>query len=354
MPTITKTIGTTGRDYSTIAAWEADLDDSGIYSSGDDAVGELYDDSVFDAFTTINGGGTIGLASITLTVAATDRHDGTAGTGARLGYTGGNSVILTCDPGDTINVACRWFEIFNDGGTANRALSFAGANICEVSRGIFHKLRSPLVKGGAANEPYFFNNVLYDPGSLNDGSTFAMIDSSQNLFATSYVINNTIFGSGNGTNAGAGVQYGMNEDRFDNANMVLKNNLVLDFEQDFGDDNYTLADVGSNASADTSASGAGAVTGVSAAAVFVSTINGSEDLHLVAGATAVIDQGVDLGTTPTGVELDIDGRDRDAEGDTWDIGADEFVAAAGRVTKNTRPWPLGMEIGMGWVMPNQV
>lgn len=30
------------------------------------------------------------------------------------------------------------------------------------------------------------------------------------------------------------------------------------------------------------------------------------------------------------------------------------AAAAGRTTKNTRAFPLGMEIGMGWVMNNQV
>ena len=57
---------------------------------------------------------------------------------------------------------------------------------------------------------------------------------------------------------------------------------------------------------------------------FVSTTEGSEDLHLKEGADA-IDAGVDLGTTPAGVNIDIDGRDRDSKGDTWDIGADEFV-----------------------------
>ena len=61
---------------------------------------------------------------------------------------------------------------------------------------------------------------------------------------------------------------------------------------------------------------------------FVSTTGGSEDLHLKAGADA-IDAGTDLGTSPDGVEIDIDGRDRDAEGDTWDIGADEYEAVAG-------------------------
>ena len=67
MATVTKSIGTSSRDYSTIAAWEADLDSSSIYSSGDDAVGELYNDSVFVEDIDVDGGGSIGLDSITLT-----------------------------------------------------------------------------------------------------------------------------------------------------------------------------------------------------------------------------------------------------------------------------------------------
>ena len=42
MATVTKSIGTVGRDYSTIAGWAADLDDASIYSSGDTAKGECY------------------------------------------------------------------------------------------------------------------------------------------------------------------------------------------------------------------------------------------------------------------------------------------------------------------------
>ena len=34
MATVTKAIGTSGRDYSTIAAWEADLSDGSIYGNG--------------------------------------------------------------------------------------------------------------------------------------------------------------------------------------------------------------------------------------------------------------------------------------------------------------------------------
>jgi hypothetical protein len=55
MPTITKTIGTAGRDYSTISAWEADLDNGAIYTAADDAVGECYNDSTFTNSVTFDG-----------------------------------------------------------------------------------------------------------------------------------------------------------------------------------------------------------------------------------------------------------------------------------------------------------
>ena len=86
------------RYYSTITLWEAGLDDTGLYSSGDDAVGECYDDSTFNEQGTINDGDTVGLDSVTLSVASGERHDGTAGSGARLVLTGnlsgGQSKVL--------------------------------------------------------------------------------------------------------------------------------------------------------------------------------------------------------------------------------------------------------------------
>jgi len=87
------------------------------------------------------------------------------------------------------------------------------------------------------------------------------------------------------------------------------------------------ATIDHNLASDTTASGTGSLDSKTAANQFVSTTGGSEDLHLKSGADA-IDAGTDLGTTPSGVEIDIDGRDRDAEGDTWDMGAHELVAAA--------------------------
>ena len=77
MATIVKSIGATGRDYTTVDAWEADLDDTSIYSSGDIAQGEMYADSTFESSATIDifNGGTVGLDNRTLTAAAGERHD---------------------------------------------------------------------------------------------------------------------------------------------------------------------------------------------------------------------------------------------------------------------------------------
>ena len=82
-----------------------------------------------------------------------------------------------------------------------------------------------------------------------------------------------------------------------------------------------------NLSDDTSATaydarGTGSIANKTLAEIdFVSTSAGSEDLHLDT-SSACLEVGVDLGTT-NGVNIDIDGVDRDATGVTWDIGADQ-------------------------------
>ena len=58
---------------------------------------------------------------------------------------------------------------------------------------------------------------------------------------------------------------------------------------------------------------------------FVSITTDSEDLHLDVDSVCR-KAGVDLGTT-NGVNIDIDGLDRDATGVTWDIGADQASTA---------------------------
>lgn len=80
---------------------------------------------------------------------------------------------------------------------------------------------------------------------------------------------------------------------------------------------------------------------------FVNVTAGSVDLHLAAdGLSPLMGAGIDTSgeSAPLNFTTDFDGQTRDA---TWDIGADAWVIA-GRTTKNTRAWPLGIEVGMGW------
>jgi hypothetical protein len=65
-------------------------------------------------------------------------------------------------------------------------------------------------------------------------------------------------------------------------------------------------------------------TGAVVDKVFANNFESSSNLHLKSGADC-IDNGTDLGTE---ANIDIDGRDRDSEGDTWDIGADEYVSVS--------------------------
>ena len=83
MTLITDTIGTTARDFSTVTLWEASLS----AHAGDDVTGEMYNDSAFDESPTFDDATP---TSIKLSVAAGERHDGTAGTGARFVASVGN------------------------------------------------------------------------------------------------------------------------------------------------------------------------------------------------------------------------------------------------------------------------
>ena len=92
---------------------------------------------------------------------------------------------------------------------------------------------------------------------------------------------------------------------------------------------YNLSD--DTTSSTYEAQGANSLKDKTAAQIdFVSTVAGSEDLHLDTDSVCR-EAGVDLGTT-NGVNIDIDQVDRDATGVTWDMGADQASTAGGAST----------------------
>lgn len=341
MATVTKTIGTSGRDYSTITAWEADLDSSsmmgGIYGSGDDAVGECYNDSTFDEKVTIDGGGSVGLSSVKLTAPASERHDGTAGSGVRIQYSGTESIGFLVKRSQC---TVEWLEMdyTNVGSPLSSGLNFGAGSTQEVyvKNNIVHgiKTQSNHIHGiyvwhaytDATSSRYLINNLVYNidnSSTTKEASGITVPSGNWNL----YIYNNTVYhvkATGSGDDAFC---FSIHDTK-----TTLKNNIAARPDAASASDEKCFAESGFsgsthdyNLSTDSTATGTNSVTGEAYGDLFLSTGVGTEDLRLKAGADA-IGAGVDLGTSPTGVNIDIEGRDRDAQGDTWDIGADQFVA----------------------------
>jgi len=330
MATITKTIGFTGRDYSTITLWEDDLDDMFTYGIGDDAVGECYADAVFSENVTLNGGDTVGLDSVTLTVATGERHDGTAGNGARIGEAG----VVICIVGIS-NVVVEWLEVYNDAATSNTVVGIETSGNYEtgwqIRNCIIHQIIGrnnyshvhgiQLAYGSPCD---ILNCLIYDIDQPVSGGAGAARGISGHFNASHKVLNCTVYdiNSTLGT-LGKGVEL----------QGVIKNSISVGVGGDCidWDSSYSGA-VSYNLSSDSTATGTGSLTGKTAANQFVST--SPADLHLKDAADA-LRVAHDLETTPTGVNFDIDGYDRHAEDSTWDIGADQCdtcsLAASGGV-----------------------
>ena len=315
--------GTFKRAYSSITAWEADLDNTDFYSSSDDAVGECHKDGThtFNESLTINGGGTVGLSSVKLTThnSSGNRHDGTATSGAKVRYTGSNTTTLTIDRND-VTVEFLEFDMSAGQNANNRALTISSnaydntiirSNLIYDLIGSFPQAVRFEAGNSASDTRYFHNNIIYDVNDSDDQVIGVILIGNYPL----NVWNNTTYLIRTGrASKNAWSFYAQNA----SAGMVVKNNLGImtastgtelfsanyDSSSDYNGSDFATATAGTNDLTSLTTS------------EFVSVTPGAEDLHLASGASA-IDAGVDLGTT-AGVNIDIDGETRG----TWSIGAD--------------------------------
>jgi len=320
MATITKSIKASGGDYTTIAAWEADLDDTGIYASGDVAIGECYNQVYNEATVTINGGGTVGLASRKLSVAVGNRHNGTAGTGARFNNNG--SIFLESTIANTI---LEWLEVDGNETHIYTAEAIRMDNGAIISKIILHGFYTYGFRGIYAwGNLDVFDSIIYNL-KVSYGALRAL-----DLICSQYynvnIYNSTIH---NLKNDSAYSDWVFGIRGVDYNTLRVKNLIVTDMggtslgtKLCYFPSSPVQAVMDYNLSSDASAYGAHSLINKSSSNQYVSTVLGSEDLHLKAGADA-INAGVDLGTTPVGVNIDIDGYDRDSNNVTWDMGADE-------------------------------
>jgi hypothetical protein len=308
-----------------MAAWETGLDDSDIYGTGSNAVGVCYNDSAFDEAITINGGGGFGMGSRRLTVAEADRHTGIAGTGARVVKT---SSAVTAIHLTITNSVVEWLE-YDCNGQDVDAIFRVGTSQTTGNADIFRNC----IGHGAVNGKYgchqaeanrtstWMNLIIYNLAVTQGGSGSA----TYGIYvrdADAVAYNCTVHDINRTDNAPTGENYGVFR-----SSGTVKNCIATDITSDFAlnellDFKSLNASSTHNLSEDASADDAGdsnALINQNPADLFVSITLGSEDFHLVDTAVA-IGAGDNLGTTPPGVNIDIDGTTR---GVIWDMGAHE-------------------------------
>ena len=319
--TITKSIKASGGDYATITLWEADIGD--LTSKDELHFGQLYDE-VYDEEVSFSGSVTDATRFATLQPAPGEQAvTRVEGTGPRIVSNQGADNVDVFRVNDQFFVFEN-FEITSVPGT-NTVSSIAlmdvqagGENV--TIRGLFfHVTPNGSTRGIGLNigvGPFtVVNNFFYD---LQDG-TSRSFSCFLGTAVTAYIYNNTAFNSVSDgfriTADGSG------------AVIEVKNNIALDCGTDF---TYTEQNSGtintdknlsSDLTADDNADGTHFIS-ETASSILTNVTGGSEDLHLKTGTNA-IGNAVDLATTPSSVEVDVDGYDRDAGAVSWDIGADQ-------------------------------
>ena len=322
MATVAKSIGTTGRDYSTITAWEADLSNGSVYSSGDTAQGVCYADSVFTENVTISDASAIP-TNIQLTAADGQKHDGTAGSGVVVKPSSTSSYIINVQEPNT-DVS---FLELNGNGTGRFGFFCTTSLTGTVLRNcIIHNIRSTSDTGGTVSvmrnrsAMTFMNNFVFNCTSGTDGSMRVHDTESSvvtNIFNCTYYYLPV-------DDAAEGSAY-LFYQTFRTTGATGKNVLAYRYHT-FSADPIVAGATADYWGAVGAISNVTNVTTEAYADAFVDTSTSDPDLHLKSG-TDLIGAGVDLGTTPTNVNIDIDGGDRDAAGTAWDLGADQFNLA---------------------------
>jgi hypothetical protein len=322
MATVTKSIGSGGgRDYSSIGAWESDLDNVAVYGSGDDAVGECYADSTFDESVQINDGDLTLINSITLKSAEEDIHRGVAGVGPKISPSSATTYVIDCVTAVAItiqDIEIGDITMPSSGDSIVVKVSEANTPNAILRRLLIHDITWP----AGAGEGFVFRS--YSDVDYLNSFIFAMKNNEDGLYG--------IYPSSSGSNecyncsflslyAAGGNLYGL----FNNGSLIHVKNCIsfLDTsggattEEDFKPADATTWDY--NMSGDTTAVGSNSLISQTASDVFISTVAGSENLHLAIGSNA-LKAAKNLGGTPAQVNIDIDWKPRAAQ---WDMGADQ-------------------------------
>jgi hypothetical protein len=319
------------KDYSSIQLWINDLDEGSIYSAGDHAIGELYDEAHTEHIQFATNGETIGLNKITLRSKENQRGDGTAGSGPRI-VGGSTTDLVIVDSNVASGVSFEFFEMdCNDEGMSY-CINASTQEKGNVLNCILHNISSfggnaaiywPDANAGTRN---IMNNFIYNlvstGGFINYGIFIANVVS-----PVFNVINNSMFNI-IGTNADNGDCWGI-RNGFSAGQHTFKNNVIVKVRNLAGGSGwcYDTAITGTvdyNIDSDGSAPGTNTkTTAEDGSDVFTS----STDLRLPDADSDAYQFAEDVAATFPLASLDIRGRDRDAQGDVWDGGGYQFFVA---------------------------
>jgi hypothetical protein len=296
--------------YASLQAWEA-AEDTDLTDNGGDIMYVYCAGTTTDSNHCIVDGWTTDINSyIVITSSENARHDGISSSGVGYHITSDNQYRHTISILEQYTIV-EWLVLSHSIAGGNVACFNGGVDNITFRNNIIAESipNHAAVKFVGSGTSYIYNNIV---SSSTVGQGIYVEDAGS---PATEIYNNTVYNID--SNIGIGFSDATN-------NGIVKNNLVI---SPTGGDCYSVgnATVLTNGSSDATGSvGLQSLT----TSEFVSVVIGSEDFHLVNGATS-IDVGTDLGTTPSGVEIDIDMRNRDAEGDTWDLGADENVSGGG-------------------------
>jgi len=330
MPTtVTKTVKSSGGDYSSLLAWEAG-EQGDLVAADEIRQAECY--AFFD------DGGDAVMSGWTLDatryprifVAAGNQHDGTRGTGYRrriVGF-GHNIDVLQ----DFLRVEGVAIESDNDGGALNWGdrgfhIDCGASSDIRISK-CYHTVGltndNSLVRAFNSTSGVKIWNCMSGPPDLTTASRLQKIDIASS--GTFYIYNNTIVGHDLGAFESCITRSS------GTPTMVMKNNIAdRGASPDANAAAYLLTSVtttGStnNLSDDATAPGANQLHNKEP--VYVDETNG--DLHIGASDAVCRDVGADLSADANiAFSDDIDGTSR-PQGSAWDVGAHEFFVA---------PWP---------------
>lgn len=270
---------------------------------------------------------------INVTIPTSERHTGKLDTSKYyiLAGVGINALVLRAN--DTYVDGIQ-LKSTGGGASANLQITSSGLRNIHITNSIMWGAAAPgwlavVDVGGSctANSKVYFNNDIVYGGGHGGQSTVFQFSANTTTYVENCSIVNDFTGNTTGFN-----NYG--------GTLIVKNSIVYGHT-------YSYSSISSGSdynSTDTSEETGGPNSKRNQTFSFVNTTPGSEDYHLLDTDTGAKDSGIDLSSDAGWIlgAVDIDGETRS---DTWDAGADEYVAAAPpgpadnkRVILSTRLW----------------